>query len=61
MGDNPRQESGKKLKVKKERSERKESGKKKRENTTEIGACINRPSFPSLLANPLFDVPKSNS
>ena len=26
-----------------------------------IRACINRPSFPSLLANPLFEVSKSNS
>ena len=38
--------------------EKKKSGKKKRENTVEIGACINRPSFPSLLANPLFEVPQ---
>ena len=44
---------------KKER--KKESGKTKRENTAGIGACINRPSFPSLLANPLFEVSKSNS
>ena len=40
---------------------KKESGKKKRENTAGIGACINRLSFPSFLANPLFDVPKSNN
>ena len=66
MRDNPRQESSKKLKVKKERRERKkerkkESGKKKRENAVGIGACINRPSFPSFLANMLFDIPESNS
>ena len=40
---------------------KKESGKTKRENTAGIGACINRPSFLSLLANPLFDIPKSNN
>ena len=61
MRDNPRQESSKKLKVKKGTEWKKESGKKKRENTAGIGACINRPSFPSLLANPLFDVLQSNS
>ena len=62
MGNNPRQESNKKLRVKKERRERKkENGKTKRENTAGMEACINRPSFPSLLANPLFDVPKSNN
>ena len=61
-GNNLRQESDKKLRVKKEQRERKkESGKTKRENTAGIGACINRPYFLSLLANPLFDVPKSNS
>ena len=40
---------------------KKESGKKKRENTVGIGVCINKLSFPSLLANSLFKVPKSNS
>ena len=35
---------------------KKKGGKKKRENMAEIGACINRPSFPSLLANPLFEI-----
>ena len=37
---------------------KKESGKKKRENMAGIGACINRIFFPSLLANPLFGIPK---
>ena len=56
-GNNPWQESSKKLRVK--RTERKkESGKKKRGNTVGIEACINRPSFPSLLANPLFEDPQ---
>ena len=59
-GHNPREDSKKKLRVK--RTERKkESGKKKRENTAGIRACINRSSFPSLLANPLIKVLKSNS
>ena len=49
------------IKSKNKMERKKESGKKKRENTVGIGACINRPSFPSLLANPLIDVPKSNS
>ena len=60
MGNNPQQKS-KKLKVKKGTEWKKENGKKKRENTAGIGAYMNRQSFPSLLANPLFDVPKSNS
>ena len=57
-GNNPRQESSKKLRVKERRERKKESGKTKRENTARIGACINRPFFPSLLANPLFEVPQ---
>ena len=42
----------------KEKERKKESGTKKRENMTKIGACINRPTLPSLLANPLFEVPQ---
>ena len=65
MGNNPRQESSKKLKVKewreRKKERKKESGKTKRENMAGIEACINRPHFPSLLANPLFKVPKSSS
>ena len=61
-GNNPRQESSKKLRVKERRERKKErkkeSGKTKRENTAGIGACISRPSFSSLLANPLFEVPQ---
>ena len=60
-GNNPRQEISKKLRVKTERKERKKEKKKcknKRENTAGIGACINRLTFPSLLANPLFEVPQ---
>ena len=34
------------------------SGKKRRENMIEVGACINRLCFPSLLANPFFRIPK---
>ena len=47
----------KKLRKKDRRKGKKiESGKKKRENIAEIGACINRPSFSSLSTNPLFEV-----
>ena len=38
------------------KDKKKKSGKKKKENMAEIGACINRPFFPTLLANPLFEV-----
>ena len=59
-GNNSRQESNKKLRVKRteRKKERKRSDKKKRENTAGIKACINRPSFPSLLANPHLKSPK---
>ena len=60
-GEKPtgRQQLETKSKKNEEKEKRKkESGKKKRENTVEIGACINRPYFPSLLANPLFEVPQ---
>ena len=60
-GNNPRQESSKKLRVKRterKKERKKESGKKKRENMTGIGGCINRLSFPSFLANQLFGIPK---
>ena len=36
----------------------KESDKKKIENMVGIEGCINKLSFPSLLANPLFGIPK---
>ena len=58
MENNPWQESSKKLRVKERRERKKESGKTKRENTAGIRACMNRSSFPSLLANPLFEVPQ---
>ena len=45
----------------KEKRKEKESGKKKRENMTEIEACINRLSFSSLFSKPTFWNPKSSN
>ena len=58
--NNPRQDSSQKIRVKKKKKKTQRK-KKKRENVVGIVACINRPSFPSLLANSLFEVSKSNS
>ena len=45
----------------KEKRKEKESGKKKRENMAEIGACINRLFFSSLFSKPTFWNPKSSN
>ena len=61
--ENPQQDSNKKLRVKKneEKEKKKKSGKKKRENMAEIGACINKPSFPSLFSKPTLWNPISSN
>ena len=60
-GNNSRKKSSRKLRVKKEWRERKIERKKvvkRREKTLQEERCINRLSFPSLLSNPLFGIPK---